>query len=461
MRFLARFYRRYQGRDFVPGADRSRRPWATSASYLFRRRRSAVISMTLTALMLVAVTIPATVIASAATTSCQPGTPAPTDSYPGTTIVADNFESGSLAPFSVQTTGTGTATVSSALAHSGGCAAYMHVTSDAGSLAYLSAALPAGTPEVYADGWFNVTTAGLTGNDVPYFRFFTGSTRIADVYRYNSNGQLWLRVTSPTGSFVYTKLLASSIPLNSWHHVVMHLLPNLNATTIQVWFDSVLVYSSNQVSMGFTTLSAVHLGAEHDMQMGDSYVDDVIIKSGSQAPPVFTAATPPATATVGAAYTYTFAATGGPAPTFQVSSGALPAGLSLNTTTGVLSGTPTAAGPGTFTVTATNGVSPDAVSPPITITVNTAQVPPVFTASTPTATVGAAFSYTFAATGSPAPTFRVSSGALPAGLSLNTTTGVLSGTPTTAGPATFTVTATNGATPDAVTPVITITVNPA
>ncbi|WP_091256810.1 putative Ig domain-containing protein [Arthrobacter sp. ok909] len=56
------------------------------------------------------------------------------------------------------------------------------------------------------------------------------------------------------------------------------------------------------------------------------------------AAPVFTAATPPATATVGAAYSYTFAATGNPTPTFRVSSGALPAGLGLNSTTGVLSG---------------------------------------------------------------------------------------------------------------------------
>ncbi|WP_456508844.1 putative Ig domain-containing protein [Arthrobacter sp. TE12232] len=377
--------------------------------------------------------MPTADIAAAATPSCQPTTPAPTDPYPGATVVADNFESATLAPFIVQTAGTGTATVSSALAHTGGCAAYLHVTSDAGSLAYLTAPLPAGTPSAYADGWFNITTAGLTGSDVPYFRFFSGTTRIADVYRYNSNGQLWLRVTSPTGAFVYTRLLSSSIPLSSWHHVVMQIVPNTSATTIQVWFDSVLVYSSNQVSTGFTTLSTVQLGSEHTSQMGDSYVDDVIVKSGAQAAPVFTASTPPGAATVGTAYSYTFAASGNPAPTFRVSSGALPAGLSLNTTTGVLSGTPTAAGPATFTVTATNGVSPDAVTPSITITASTAQAAPVFTASTPptTATVGAAYSYTFAASGNPAPTFRVSSGALPAGLSLNSTTGVLSGTPTT------------------------------
>ena len=52
--------------------------------------------------------------------------------------------------------------------------------------------------------WFNITTAGVAGNDVPYFRFFFDTTRFVDIYRYNSNGQLWLRVTSSTG-FTYTE----------------------------------------------------------------------------------------------------------------------------------------------------------------------------------------------------------------------------------------------------------------
>ncbi|QDW29958.1 family 16 glycosylhydrolase [Arthrobacter sp. KBS0702] len=183
----------------------------------------------------------------------------------------------------------------------------------------------------------------------------------------------------------------------------------------------------------------------------------------AQAAPVFTASTPPATATVGTAYSYTFAASGNPAPTFSVASGSLPAGLSLNAGTGVLSGTPTSAGSSTFTVAATNGVSPDAVTPARTITVSAAQAAPVFTASTPpaTATVGTAYSYTFAASGNPAPTFSVASGSLPAGLSLNAGTGVLSGTPTSAGSSTFTVAATNGVSPDAVTPARTITVSAA
>ncbi|WP_186466985.1 putative Ig domain-containing protein [Arthrobacter sp. UKPF54-2] len=188
-----------------------------------------------------------------------------------------------------------------------------------------------------------------------------------------------------------------------------------------------------------------------------------ITVSDAQAAPVFTASTPPGTATVGSPYSYTFAASGNPAPTFNVASGSLPAGLALNSASGVLSGTPTAAGSSTFTVAATNGVSPDAVTPSRTITVSDAQAAPVFTASTPpgTATVGSPYSYTFAASGNPAPSFNVASGSLPAGLALNSASGVLSGTPTAAGSSTFTVAATNGVSPDAVTPVITIAVDPA
>ena len=53
---------------------------------------------------------------------------------------------------------------------------------------------------------------------------------------------------------------------------------------------------------------------------------------------------------------FTFTATGYPPPTFTVSSGTLPAGLTLDPASGLISGTPTKAGSYTFTVTASNGV---------------------------------------------------------------------------------------------------------
>jgi hypothetical protein len=94
--------------------------------------------------------------------------------------------------------------------------------------------------------------------------------------------------------------------------------------------------------------------------------------SGTVAPTV--ASTPPPTATAGTPYSFTVTATGTPVPTF--SSTTLPDGLSLNTTTGVISGTPTASATGTtvVTVTATNGTSPESVTT-LSFVVRAAAVP--------------------------------------------------------------------------------------
>ncbi|MFE4834846.1 hypothetical protein ACFRAU_09190 [Arthrobacter sp. NPDC056691] len=215
--------------------------------------------------------------------TCQPGTPAPASTIPGTTVMANNFESGTLDGFTSTTGGTGSTEVSSVQAHSGTCAAFLHVTTDAGSVANLSTPLPAGTATAYADGWFNITQAGELGNDVPYLRFFSGSIRVADVYRYNNNGELWLRTTAPDGTSVFTRLLASSIPLSEWHHVAMRTTANGTASTVEVWFDGTAVFSSSQIASAATTLDTVQLGAEHNRQMGDSYIDDIVIKASPKA----------------------------------------------------------------------------------------------------------------------------------------------------------------------------------
>ncbi|WP_423184568.1 hypothetical protein [Arthrobacter sp. NyZ413] len=225
------------------------------------------------------VSAPAHAASAPPPTSCSTGTPAPTNSYPGTTVVANNFESGTLSGFTVNTGTTGTATIDNTQAHTGTCSAHLHVTTDPGSLANLVTTLPANSNDVYADAWFNITTAGVAGNDVPYFRFFFDTTRFVDIYRYNSNGQLWLRVTSSTG-FNYTELVPGSIPLSAWKHVGMHVIANGAASTVEVWLDGTSVFSSNQVVTTATSVSAVQLGAEHLTQMGDEYIDDLVIKVG-------------------------------------------------------------------------------------------------------------------------------------------------------------------------------------
>jgi hypothetical protein len=149
--------------------------------------------------------------------------------------------------------------------------------------------------------------------------------------------------------------------------------------------------------------------------------------------------------TVGTAYSQTVSATGGSGSfTYAVSAGALPPGLTLNASTGLVSGTPTAAGPSTFTVRATDGTgATGSRSYSVTMAVAPIVVNP---ASLSTATVGTAYSQTVTATGGTGGfTYSVSAGALPAGLTLNTSSGALSGTPTTVGTSNFTIRATDSA----------------
>ncbi|HTN55376.1 MAG TPA: ice-binding family protein [Microbacterium sp.] len=89
--------------------------------------------------------------------------------------------------------------------------------------------------------------------------------------------------------------------------------------------------------------------------------------------PEITSAAPPA-GQVGIDYDYTITSTGQPEPDYTIVGGSLPPGLSIDSTTGVLSGQPTAAGAFPVTIGAANGTLPDA-SAQYVITVNPAVVP--------------------------------------------------------------------------------------
>jgi gliding motility-associated-like protein/uncharacterized repeat protein (TIGR01451 family) len=168
--------------------------------------------------------------------------------------------------------------------------------------------------------------------------------------------------------------------------------------------------------------------------------------------------------TVGTAYSQTIAASNGTALyTYAVTAGSLPAGLVLSTT-GTLSGIPTAGGSFNFTVTATDastGSGPYSGSQVYTLTVNTPTIT-LAPATLPASTVGTAYSQPIAASNGTAPyTYAATAGALPAGLVLSTT-GTLSGIPTAGGSFNFTVTATDastGAGPYTRSQVYTLTVN--
>jgi hypothetical protein len=149
--------------------------------------------------------------------------------------------------------------------------------------------------------------------------------------------------------------------------------------------------------------------------------------------------------TVGTPYGQQFTAANGNAPyAYTVTAGALPAGLTLGNSSGLLSGTPTAGGSFRFTVQAKDGNSAT-MSQAYTLSI----APPVITVSPATlasSTFGASYSQTIAAGGDTAPySYEVTAGTLPSGLSLSLS-GVLTGTPAATDSFSFTVTATDSST---------------
>jgi Putative Ig domain len=149
--------------------------------------------------------------------------------------------------------------------------------------------------------------------------------------------------------------------------------------------------------------------------------------------------TPPR-GTIGVPYSATLVAAGGTAPLTWSVSGALPAGLAFDPKTGKISGTPTTSGSINFTAQIVDSSDvPYTTKAAETIAVSTAISPLAIAGNPPAGTVGVTYLTLLNASGGTAPyTFSVTSGSLPAGLTLQSATGSIGGTPTSAGTANFT-----------------------
>ena len=339
----------------------------------------------------------------------------------------------SVAPGALPAAAVATA-YSQQLSASGGVGPYAYTVS--------SGSLPAG---------LTLSSSGLLSGTSTAAGSFTVSVQAADAHLFTGTQSYTLAVSSANISLTPATLpnataeAAYSVPLvvtggtaPYTFSVASGTLPaglSLNAAT-GVLSGTTNVAGSVPVSIKVTDSST---GVGAPFSTTNSYTLSVAAPVISMTP-----ATLPA-AIVATAYSRQLTASGGVGPyAYTVSSGSLPAGLALSSS-GLLSGTPTAAGSFTLTVQAEDAHLFTGTQS-YTLTVASASVS-LTPATLPNPTAESAYTATLTATGGTAPyNYSVASGTLPAGLSLNVATGVLSGTTNVAGSFTFSLRASDSST---------------
>ena len=156
-------------------------------------------------------------------------------------------------------------------------------------------------------------------------------------------------------------------------------------------------------------------------------------------PPTLTIVTAAAlpSGTVGTSYSQQFSVVGGTPPYTWSAGTGLPPGLSFDASKVILSGTPSSAGTFTFTLQALDSAGAT-TSRSFTISITAATLTLTSPAQLPDGTFGGSYSYQMNATGGVAP-YTWSATGLPAGLSIDSGTGIISGTITAANPPAFAV----------------------
>lgn len=233
--------------------------------------------------------IPAAIVISMAATmvaaspvqavSCAPdGTP-PSNGDLGTVRLADDFETGDLRRWTkVVREGDAAVRVQNTRSHEGRCALRIWVTTRADSRANVRKYLSTETRTIRASGWFRVDRQGVTGSNVPIFRFFDGDRRMVDVHRRNGSGDLWLRTSDGRGGWTYVRL-EKYMPLGTWMYFKFRVTAAWSSSTVSVSVNGTYLYWRKGHRVPTSRLNMVMVGAEHVKQQMDIYIDEVVVKT--------------------------------------------------------------------------------------------------------------------------------------------------------------------------------------
>ena len=336
-----------------------------------------------------------------------------------TSAASTTFSLGSAGSFTITTSGFPVPTI----AVTGTLPAGVTATNNGNGTATLS-----GTPAAGTAGTYPLVITASNGVSVPATQSFT--LTVAQQPSITSAASTTFTVAS-AGSFTFT---ATGSPLPT-----LALSGTLPAGVTFVNNGNGTATLSGTPAAGTGGLYPLTLTATNGI--GSSATQSFSLTVGQ--PPAITSAAA-VSFPIATPSSFTVTSAGFPSPTIAAS-GSLPSGVAFTNNgngTATIAGTPAAGSGGSYVLalTATNGVGAPATQP-FTLTVQACAVSPP-AGALPVATYGTAYSASFTGSGGSGHTFAVTAGSLPGGLTLSSG-GALTGSPTTTGAFSFTVTATN------------------
>jgi hypothetical protein len=275
-------------------------------------------------------------------------------------------------------------------------------------------------------------------------------------YRYGANTTAW-RAWDEEITAVQTDAAGSGALVWRFAHHRSAVADDIDPSRISFWYTPRVNVSPDGRWALFTSNWEKTLGTDPGGEPGGTARQDVFLldlSAGAAAiVPVAITTTAAPGGIAGTPYTFGVSTTGGSGVyQWSIAAGALPPGLTLNTTTGVISGTPSAASTSSVTIRAADASdSTNTALRTFTIVIAAAQVTPtiaITTTTVPEAVRGVAYAAAIATSGGRAPlAWSIATGSLPPGLTLNASTGVISGTPRNAGVWSVTVRVLDSGTP--------------
>lgn len=337
---------------------------------------------------------------------------------------------------------------------------------------------------------FPSATGFYTGANLLVFQTgVPGSTFPSAGFRVNLDGTLTPtdRNGNPLGAFIGVNTTSEvRLRLDTWHFFQFNVEFSVVGGSLQVVYtvevDGQVFITGTQLSGSAPSSFWVNTTIQGTLRISDLTIDvlqaiNTLPTPGTpvahvtnqvielvMAPIALAIACPFGAAQVGVPYDVFIPFSGGTGPwTFSKTSGSFPAGLDLVGTTNELKGTPTTAGTPTYTIQVEDSLGATASATCSVPVVSAASPPTVSCPPKTTAQLFNSYSSFAGASGGVGPyTWALTSGSLPTGLSLNTSTGEISGNPTVLGMFTFSLTVTDSLshTSDPVTCSITVSNTP-